>query len=43
MEVVDIGKMMVREGNPGDDAVNNWIAAMMSLYRTITDKEIEPP
>jgi hypothetical protein len=39
MEVVDIGKMMVREGNPGDDAVNNWIAAMMSLYSTITGKE----
>ena len=39
MEVVDIGGMMVREGNPGDDAVNNWIAAMMSLYSTITGKE----
>jgi hypothetical protein len=39
MEVVDIGKMMVREGNPGDDVVNSWIAAMMSIYHTITGKE----
>jgi hypothetical protein len=28
----------VREGNPGDDAINGWVAAMMSLYRTITGK-----
>ena len=27
------------EGNPGDAAVNNWIAAMMDLYREITGKE----
>jgi hypothetical protein len=39
MEVVDIGKMMVREGNQGDDAVNSWIAAMMSIYHTITGHE----
>jgi hypothetical protein len=38
-EVVRVGKLTVREGNPGDDAVNDWIAAMMSLYRTITGKE----
>jgi hypothetical protein len=39
IEVADIGKLTVREGNPGDDAVNDWIAAMMGLYRTITGRE----
>jgi hypothetical protein len=39
IEVAEIGKLTVREGNPGDDAVNNWIAAMMDLYRRITGKE----
>ena len=38
-EVTKVGKLTVPEGNPGDDAVNNWIAAMMSLYRKITGKE----
>jgi hypothetical protein len=38
-EVVKIGKLTVREGNPGDAAINNWIAAMMSLYRKVTGKE----
>jgi hypothetical protein len=38
-EVARVGKLTVREGNPGDDAVNAWIAAMMSLYRKITGKE----
>jgi hypothetical protein len=38
-EVAEIGKLTVREGNPGDDAVNDWIATMMGLYRTITGKE----
>jgi hypothetical protein len=38
-EVAKVGKLTVREGNPGDDAANNWIAAMMSLYRLITGKE----
>ena len=37
--VAEIGKLTVREGNPGDDAVNDWIAAMMGLYRRITGKE----
>src|SRR5262249_44882556 len=37
-EVAEVGKLTVREGNPGDDAVNDWIATMMSLYRTITGK-----
>jgi len=39
IEVADIGKLTVREGNPGDDAVNDWIAGMMSLYRRITGRE----
>ena len=38
-EVTRVGKLTVREGNPGDDAVNNWIDAMMSIYRKITGKE----
>jgi hypothetical protein len=39
IEIAEIGKLTVREGNPGDDAVNDWIAAMMALYRTITGRE----
>jgi hypothetical protein len=39
IEVIEVGKLTVREGNPGDVAVNDWIAAMMSLYRMITGKE----
>ena len=38
-EVAEIGKLTAREGNPGDDAINDWIATMMGLYRTITGKE----
>jgi hypothetical protein len=38
-EVAEVGKLTVREGNPGDDAVNEWIAAMMTVYREITGKE----
>ena len=38
-EVAQVGRLTVREGNPGDDAVNNWIETMMSLYRKITGKE----
>ena len=34
-----VGKLTVPEGNPGDDAVNGWIAAMMGFYRTITENE----
>jgi len=37
--VTEVSKLTVREGNPGDDAVNDWIAAMMGLYRMITGKE----
>jgi len=38
IEVAEVGKLTVRPGNPGDDAVNGWIAAMMGLYRSITGK-----
>jgi hypothetical protein len=39
IEVTEVGKLTVRAGNPGDEAVNDWIAAMMCLYRRITGKE----
>jgi hypothetical protein len=32
-------KPVMREGNPGDDAVNDWIAAMLGIYCTLTGKE----
>jgi hypothetical protein len=35
----EIGKLTVEEGNRGDMAINDWVAAMMSVYRTITGKE----
>jgi hypothetical protein len=39
IEVVKVGKLTVRERNSGDDAINDWTAAMIGLYRTITAKE----
>src|SRR5262245_2989063 len=39
VEAAEIGKLTVREGNPGDDAVNQWIAAMMGVYRALTGTE----
>jgi hypothetical protein len=38
-EIVEVGKLTVQEGNPGDDAVNDWIASMLGVYRAITGKE----
>jgi hypothetical protein len=38
-EVTSVGKLTIREGNLGDDAVNDWTAMMMSVYRTITGEE----
>jgi hypothetical protein len=38
-QAIEVGKLTVREGNPGDAAVNDWMAAMMSLYRKITGRE----
>jgi hypothetical protein len=39
VDVTEIGKLTTRKGNPGDDAINDWIAAMMDLYRRITGRE----
>ena len=39
IETAAIGKLTVREGNFGNDAVNDWIAAMLGIYRTLTGKE----
>jgi len=39
IEVSKVGKLTVLEGNPGDDAINDWIAAMMDLYRRITGRK----
>jgi hypothetical protein len=38
-EVAAVGKLTVREGNSGDDAVTDWIAVMLGIYRTLTGKE----
>jgi hypothetical protein len=38
-EVAQVGKLTVQEGNLGDDVVNDWIAAMIGLYRLTTGKE----
>ncbi|MEJ0094975.1 MAG: hypothetical protein WDN46_25755 [Methylocella sp.] len=38
-EAAEVGKMMVEEGNSGDVAINDWVAAMMSVHRIITGKE----
>jgi hypothetical protein len=38
-EVAELGKLTVQSGNPGDSIVNDWVAAMMVLYRTITGRE----
>jgi hypothetical protein len=37
-DVVQIGKLIVPKGHHGEAAVNDWIAAMMSIYRKITGK-----
>ena len=39
IEDAEVSELTVRKGNPGDDAVNDWIEAMMAIYRTITGKE----
>jgi hypothetical protein len=38
-EVAQVGKLTVRSGNTGDDVVNDWIAVMLRLYRTLTGRE----
>jgi hypothetical protein len=39
IEVATVGSLTVRKGNPGDDAINDWIDTMMGLYRRITGRE----
>jgi hypothetical protein len=38
-ELAAVGNLTVREGNTGDDAVSDWLAAMLGIYRTLTGKE----
>jgi hypothetical protein len=38
-EVTEHGELTVRQGHTGDAAVNDWIAAMMGVYKRITGKE----
>ena len=38
-EVAKVGQMTVEAGNRGDRAINDWVAAMISVYRDITGKE----
>jgi len=39
VEFGEVGKLIVPDGNPGDGAVNEWIAAMLAIYRDITGKK----
>jgi hypothetical protein len=38
-DVEQIGKLIVPKGHHGDVAENDWISAMMSIYRQITGKD----
>ena len=38
-DVLRIGNLTVPKGHHGDAAVNDWIAAMMSIYKQITGKD----
>ena len=38
-EIAEVGRLIVREGNPGDDAINDWLAAMLDIYRRVSGKE----
>ena len=38
-DVVRVGEVVVPKGHQGETAVNDWIAAMMSIYKQITGKE----
>jgi hypothetical protein len=38
-DVVRIGKLVVPKGHQGEAAVNDWIAAMMSIYKQITGND----
>jgi hypothetical protein len=38
-DAVRIGELIVPKGHHGDAAVNNWVAALMSIYKRITQKD----
>lgn len=38
-EVIEFGQLTVPKGHQGDVAVNDWIAAMLSIYKQITGKD----
>lgn len=38
-EASRVGQLTVERGNPGDRAINDWVATMMVLYRDITGRE----
>lgn len=38
-EVAEVGNLTVPKGNPGDAAIDDWIASMMTLYRAITGRD----
>jgi hypothetical protein len=38
-EAAMVGKLTVAEGNRGDRAINDWVAAMMGIYHKISGKE----
>jgi hypothetical protein len=38
-EVIEFGRLTVPKEHQGEVAVNNWIAAMLSVYKQITGKE----
>jgi hypothetical protein len=38
-DVVRVGELVVPKGHQGETAVNDWIAAMMPIYKQITGKE----
>ena len=38
-DAVRIGELIVPKGHHGEAAVNNWVAAMMSIYKKITRKD----
>ena len=38
-DVVQVGELIVPKGHHGETALNDWIAAMMSIYKQITGKD----
>jgi hypothetical protein len=38
-DVMRVGELVVPKGHHGETAVNDWIAAMMSIYKQVTGKD----